>query len=310
MNISEPALVAIVGPTAVGKTEVSIEVARSLLAEIVSADSRLLYKGMDIGTAKPIPEELELVPHHLIDVAEPGENWSLAQFKQAAEQAIAGIQDRNLLPMLVGGTGQYVTAILEGWLPPPKAPDDAIRRKYERLAEASGPAELHAKLADVDPASAKRIDPANVRRVVRALEIYEITGIPASEQRQASPPAYRTLKLGLKLPRAELYERIDQRIDRMIESGLVGEVQALLDRGISIDHPPMSGIGYRQIGEFLLNRCTLEESVREMRKLTRQFVRRQANWFKPDDPEIDWYQVGEGLAERLTGRIRDWLRAS
>ena len=303
------ALVAIVGPTAVGKTEVGLAVAEALEAEIVSADSRLIYRGMDIGTAKPSPEQLALIPHHLIDIAEPEESWSLAQFKRAADSAIADIQERERLPLLVGGTGQYVTAILEGWLPPPKAPDNSIRSTFESLAAEHGPLALHAKLEEVDPATAQEIDPGNVRRVARALEVYELTGTPLSEQRRASPPDYRILRLGLHLPRPELYARIDQRIDRMLERGLVDEVQALLDRGIELRHPPMSGIGYRQVGRVLQGERTLEEAVAEMRRLTRQFVRRQANWFKADDPRIEWNEVSEGLTGRLIDRIRSWLQA-
>ena len=256
--------------------------------EIVSADSRLIYRGMDIGTAKPSSKQLDRVPHFMIDVAEPDESWSLAQFKQAADEAIATVQKRNRLPLLIGGTGQYVSAILEGWLPPPISPDDSLRNTFENYAAEDGPLALHAQLEAVDPQSARTIDPANVRRVARALEVYEVTGIPLSEQRRSNPPDYRILRLGLNLPRAELYARIDERIDQMLELGLVDEVQALLDRGIEPDHPPMSAIGYRQIGDYLSGRGTLEEAVAEMRRLTRQFVRRQANWFKPDDPNIEW----------------------
>ena len=301
-------LVAIVGPTAVGKTEISIAVGKALEAEIISADSRLIYCGMDIGTAKPSPEMLAQVPHHLIDIAEPEQSWSLARFKNAADVAIVDVQERNRLPLLVGGTGQYVTAIVEGWAPPPKAADDSIRTRYEDFAAEHGTSALHAQLNEVDPKSAARIDPANVRRVARALEVYELTGTPRSEQRRASPPDYRILRLGLHLPRPELYSRIDERIDRMLKRGLVAEVQALLDRGIELDHPPMSGIGYRQIGEFLLGNQTQEQAVVEMRRLTRQFVRRQANWFKADDPDIEWNDLSDGLADRLVDRIRSWLQ--
>lgn len=301
-------LVAIVGPTAVGKTEISIAVAEALEAEIISADSRLIYREMDIGTAKPNPEQLSRVPHYLIDIAEPEESWSLAKFKLAADEAILEVQERNRLPLLVGGTGQYVTAILEGWAPPPKAADDSIRTRYEDFAAEHGTSALHAELEKVDPDSAATIDSANVRRVARALEVYELTGTPPSEQRRASPPDYRILRLGLHLPRTELYSRIDERIDRMLKHGLVDEVQALLDRGIELDHPPMSGIGYRQIGEYLLGNQTLEQAVVEMRRLTRQFVRRQANWFKADDPKIEWNKFRNELADRLIERIRSWLQ--
>ena len=309
MRVRAHALIAIVGPTAVGKTETGIEISEALDGEIVSADSRLIYRGMDIGTAKPSIEQLSRIPHHVIDIAEPEESWSLAQFKRAADQAIAAVHTRNRLPLLVGGTGQYVSAILEGWLPPPRSPDDSLRSKFEGIAAEQGAPALHAQLEAVDPQSAGTIDPANVRRVARALEVYELTGSPLSEQRRSNPPNYRVLRLGLSIPREKLYRRIDARIDQMLNRGLVAEVQALLNRGIEPDHPPMSAIGYRQIGDYLRGSGTLEEAVAEMRRLTRQFVRRQANWFKVDDPNIDWNEVDPDLANRLVDRIRTWLEA-
>lgn len=301
------ALVALVGPTAVGKSRVAIELAVALGGEIISADSRLIYRGMDVGTAKPSREQRRRVPHHLIDVAEPEENWSLATFKRAAETDIREVQARGRLPLLVGGTGQYVTAILEGWSPPRQEPGRRLRDSFEAIAALEGPRELHRRLQAVDPESARRIEPANIRRVARALEIFELTGAPASTQRRASPPPYRILRLGLTLPRPVLYARIDRRIEEMIEAGLVAEVQSLLDRGIGIDHPPMSAIGYRQIGEHLLGRRSLASAAAEMRRLTRQFVRRQANWFKPSDSRIEWHSAAPGVERRLTDRIRRWM---
>ncbi len=303
-------LVAIIGPTAVGKTQISIEVAAALGAEIVSADSRLLYRGMDIGTAKPTPAQRKQVPHHLIDVAEPDEAWNLVRFKRAANQAISQVQAAGKLPILVGGTGQYVTAILEGWAPPPAAGDESLRRVLESFAELHGPDALHERLKEVDPTSASEIDAANVRRVARALEVFELTGSAASEVRGAEPPEYRILRVGLNLPRDELYRRIDQRIDRMLLAGLVDEVQQLLDRGISPDHPPMSAIGYKQIAAHLRGEISMAVAVQQMRRRSRQFVRRQANWFKADDPRIEWYEARQGVVNRLIERIRAWLEES
>lgn len=300
------ALVAIVGPTAVGKTQVSIEVAAALGAEIVSADSRLLYRGMDIGTAKPTPAQRSKVPHHLIDVAEPEEAWSLVRFKREANQAIADIQAGGRLPILVGGTGQYVTAILEGWAPPPAAGDESLRRMLESFAELHGPEALHHRLQAVDPTGADQIDAANIRRVARALEVFELTGAAASEVRGAEPPDYRILRIGLNQPRDVLYRRIDQRIDRMLLAGLVEEVQRLLDRGISPDHPPMSAIGYKQIAAHLRGEISMAAAVQQMRRRSRQFVRRQANWFKAGDPRIEWVEARQGVAQKLIERIRDW----
>lgn len=300
-------LVAILGPTAVGKTELSLHLAERLDGEIVSADSRLVYRGMDIGTAKPSPAERARVPHHLIDVAEPDETWSLATFREAALMAIAGIQDRGRLPFLVGGTGQYLTAILEGWSPPALPAEAHLRSELQAYAAGHGSEALHRRLQKVDPQSAGRIDPRNVRRVVRALEIWTLTGQPASGQGGRRPPPFRSLRLGLTLPRSELYARVDARIDRMIEAGLVDEVRRLLNRGLSPDVPSMSAIGYRQIAEHLRGETSLEEAVRRIRRATRQFVRRQANWFKPEDPRIRWLTPRPDVEEEIERLVRQWL---
>jgi tRNA dimethylallyltransferase len=302
-------LVAIVGPTAVGKSEIAIRIAQSLAAELVSADSRLLYRGMNIGTDKPTAIQRSQVPHHLIDVADPQKNWSLAQYKRRADLVIGQIQARDRLPILVGGTGQYVTAVLEGWTPPPAAETEDLRRELEAYAASHGAGSLHARLAAVDPERAAQLDPANIRRVVRALEVYDITGARASTLPGAKPPSYPILRLGLNRPRSALYERIDHRIDRMLESGLVEEVQRLLDQGLTPDDPPMSAIGYRQIAKHVLGAQSLEESVRESRRLSRQLVRRQANWFKADDPQIEWFEANNDPASHMLARIEDWLRA-
>jgi tRNA dimethylallyltransferase len=291
---SKPTLIVIVGPTAVGKTEVSIQLAERLDGEIVSADSRLFYRGMDIGTAKPPTGERTRVPHHLIDVADPRETWSLAVFQRAAAQAIADIHQRGKLPFLVGGSGQYVHAVTHGWAPPSTAPDAPLRAALERLAKSLGNDWLHEHLALLDPASAKSIDPRNLRRTVRALEVIFTTGRKFSEQRGQAESPYRLLTIGLTRSRPELYARIDARIEAMFASGLlVEEVRVLLAQGCSPDLPTMSAIGYRECAAILRNEMTLEEAKVQMRRLTRIFVRRQTNWFKLDDPEIKWFEAGE-----------------
>ena len=300
-------LIAIVGPTAVGKTEISIHLAEQLNGEIVSADSRLLYRGMDIGTAKPSLEDRARVPHHLIDVTEPENPWSLGLFRRAAHVAVESIHLRGRLPFLVGGTGQYVSAILEGWSPPPKSDDPDVRSKLEDFASAHGSQALHERLAEVDPDTASRIDHRNVRRVVRALEIYHVTGFPPSQQRVAQPPPFRVLRVGLSLPRSELYARIDARIDAMLETGLVKEVEGLLARGLSPDLPAMTAIGYHQIADYLQGVIGLDEAVHRIRRATRQFVRRQSNWFKANDPQIHWFEARQGVEERIEGLIRTWI---
>ncbi len=300
-------LVAIVGPTAVGKTERAITLALRLGGEIVSADSRLLYRGMDIGTAKPTPEQRAVVLHHLIDVAEPEDSCSLTEFRVAALEAIWSVHGRGRLPFLVGGTGQYVTAILEGWAPPPRPPDETLRRSLERYAAEYGPKALHDRLRAVDPEAAATIDARNVRRVIRALEVYETTAVPMSQARGRKPPPFGILRIGLTLPRPELYARIDARIDAMLGGGLVEEVRRLLDRGLSPSAPSFSAIGYREVAAYLRGEIPLEEAVRRMRRATRHFVRRQANWFKPSDPRICWFESRDGVEEAIESLIRRWL---
>ncbi|MBI3761416.1 MAG: tRNA (adenosine(37)-N6)-dimethylallyltransferase MiaA, partial [Chloroflexi bacterium] len=231
-------LVVIVGPTAAGKTAISIELAERVAggAEIVSADSRTFYRGMDIGTAKPSPADRARVPHHLVDVTDPDRPWSLAKFQRAAFDAIEAIQSCGRVPLLVGGTGQYVRAIVEGWTVPGGEPDLALRARLE--AEGALDADkLHARLAELDPAAAAKIDPRNVRRAARALEYALTTGAPISQRQRKQPPPYPILQIGLTLPRPALYARIDARVDAMIEAGLVEEVRALAAKGYSWDLP-------------------------------------------------------------------------
>ena len=309
-----PRIVAIIGATATGKSDLAIQVAEWFRGEVVSVDSRLIYRGMDIGTAKPTRAERARVPHHLIDVVEPDETWSVARFQSAVSALIPEIVARDRLPILVGGTGQYMRAILQGWRPPPRPADRRIRARLEAEVEAGRGGELVERLKRVDPSSAETIDLRNPRRVIRALEIYEATGVPASQQRGRSPTPFRATCVGLTLPRPELYERIDARIDRMIEAGLVDEVRGLLAQGFSRASPSMSAIGYREIAAHLEGAMTLEEAVRRMRQATRLFVRRQANWFRATDPSICWFTPAEGyeagVVEWLHGELSSFRGAS
>ncbi|MDO9129593.1 MAG: tRNA (adenosine(37)-N6)-dimethylallyltransferase MiaA [Anaerolineales bacterium] len=283
----------IVGPSAVGKTEISLQLAERLRGEIVSADSRLFYRGLDIGTAKPSPAEQARVPHHLIDIADPHETWSLALFQQAAIQAIADIHQRSRLPFLVGGTGQYIRAVTHGWTPPAQAPHPRLRTNLETLARERSNAWLHSKLAVLDPLAAEIIDPRNLRRTIRALEVILSTGKRFSEQRGRSESPYRLLTIGLNRPRPELYARLDARIQAMFANGLLDEVQRLLDRGYSPDLPSLSAIGYRECVMVLQGKLTQEQARQAIQRATRVFVRRQANWFKQDDPTIHWFDAGQ-----------------
>lgn len=303
-------LVAVLGPTAVGKTRIAIRLAEALNGEIVSADSRLLYRGMDIGTAKPTREQRARVPHHLVDVADPREPWSLATFQAAALTAIREVHSKGCLAFLVGGTGQYIRGLLEGWVPPPGSSNSVLRRKLESLAKIEGPEALHRRLQDLDPETAARIDYRNVRRVVRALEIHQLTGQPPSRVRRREPPALQAIQIGLSLPRRQLYAQIDARVASMLEEGLVDEVRKLLEDGVSPGLPAMSAIGYRQIVQHLQGDLSLEEAIKEMRRSTRQLVRRQANWFKPDDPGIHWFKVRPEIEAEIVPRIREWLSGS
>jgi tRNA dimethylallyltransferase len=305
---SAPApLILIVGPTAVGKTELAIQLAERLNGEIVSADSRLFYRGMDIGTAKPTAGEQARVPHHLIDVADPNEIWSLAVFQQRATEIIADIHERGKLPFLVGGTGQYVRAVTEGWSPPEVEPDSRLRGILEDLAEKKGIYWLHEGLNRIDPDAAEKIDPRNVRRTVRALEVILTTGKLFSKQRSRGVSPYKLLSIGLKRPRVELYQRVDERIEAMFAAGFVEEVKELLENGYSPELPTMSAIGYRECIRVVQGQWSIEQAKVEMRRATRIFVRRQANWFKEDDPNIRWFEAGQ---ENVTKMVEDYVRQS
>jgi tRNA dimethylallyltransferase len=301
LNLS---LILIVGPTAVGKTELAIQLAERMNGEIVSADSRLFYRGMDIGTAKPTHEELARVSHHLIDIADPDEILSLAVFQRKATEIIADIHSRQKLPFLVGGTGQYVRAVTQGWSPPEVQPDEKLRNNLEREKEEKGIYWLHDKLKSLDPVAASKIDARNYRRTIRALEVIMTTGRKFSEQRGQSESPYHLITIGLMRPRVELYERIDQRIETMFASGFLDEVKGLLAKGYSPSLPTMSAIGYRECVRVIQGELSAEQAKAEIRRATRVFVRRQANWFKESDPGISWFSFEEGVADKIEAYIR------
>lgn len=301
---SKPPLILIIGPTAVGKTEIAIQLAERLNGEIVSSDSRLFYRGMDIGTAKPTREERERVPHHLIDIADPDKILSLAVFQQKARETIADIHTRNKLPFLVGGTGQYVRAVTQGWTPPEVEPDERLRSELERMKEERGVYWLHDKLKGFDPVAAEKIDARNYRRTIRALEVILTTGRRFSEQRGQSDSPYHLVTIGLTRPRAELYERVDQRIESMFANGFVDEVRGLLAKGYSPSLPTLSAIGYRECIRVVNGEINEEQAKAEIRRATRVFVRRQANWFKESDPNINWFRVQDRVVEDIVKNIR------
>jgi len=284
-------LVAIVGPTATGKSQLAIQLAQQFGGEIVSADSRQVYRHMDIGTATSSPEEMALVPQYMVDIINPDEDFSLAQYQKMAYQAIGDIQQRQKLPLLVGGSGLYVRAVLEGWKIPEVAPDPVFRQRLENREARGEAGELYRELEETDPAAARRIDPRNVRRVIRALEVSRNVGAPVSRFQDKQPSPFKTLIIGLTTERTELYRRIDLRVDKMIEQGLLNEVKKLVEMGFSLDLPAMSGIGYRQIGAFLKGELTLESAISQMKTETHRFVRRQYNWFRLTDERIKWFDI-------------------
>ncbi len=305
-------LIAIIGPTAVGKTSLSLQLAERFNGEIISSDSRLFYRGMNIGTAKPSAEEMARVPHHLIDVANPDEIWSLAMFQKAAQERIIDIRARGKLPFLVGGTGQYFRSLTEGWLPPEVKADERLRGELEKLAQRKGAKWLHSELKTLDPVAAEKIDYRNMRRVVRALEVILTTGEKFSSQRkQRGDSPYHLLTIGLKRERPELYERVDLRIENMFSAGLLDEVQNLLDAGYAPELPSMSALGYRECVSVLQGEIKEDEAKMLMRRATRKFVRKQANWFKDDDKRIKWFDTHDAnIFIQIEKEIERWLSAT
>ena len=280
-------LVAIVGPTAVGKSALALRLASAFNGEIVSADSRQVYCGMDIGTAKPSPAEQALVPHHLIDLINPDKPFSLAEYQELAFKTISEVQSRGRSPLLIGGTGQYVWSLLENWSIPRVVPDMKLRRRLEAKAEQMGALELYEELKRLDSEAAARIDPRNVRRVIRALEVAYRGGARPGKR----PAPFESLIIGLTAPRAELYKRIDERIKAMLEKGFIDEVKILFDAGYDPDLPSMSGIGYRQMVSHLRGEMSLPEATESMNIDSHRLARQQYNWFKPDDARICWFDI-------------------
>jgi len=286
-------VIAIVGPTAVGKSELALHLAQYFPLEIISADSRQVYRYMDIGTNKPSLVERAAVPHHVIDVVEPDEDFSLAMYHQLAIEALKAIKQKGKLSLLVGGSGLYVWSLVEGWKIPQVPPDQKLRRQLEARAEQEDSQSLYRELQDIDPVAAAKINPSNIRRIIRALEIYHATGQPPSQLQRKEAPAFSVLTIGLTQERSELYRKIDWRVDKMIQRGLVEEVEQLLKRGYSSSLPSMSGIGYKQIGQFLRGEMTLPEAIDKIKYETHRLARHQYAWFRLSDSRIRWFDVSE-----------------
>ena len=293
MPPNQLSLIYIIGPTAAGKTALGIALARELGGEIINADSRQVYRYMDIGTAKPTAEERSQVPHHLFDLLDPDENFSLGRFLALAKAKIEEIRKRGKTPMVVGGTGQYIRALQEGWEAPEIGPDEKFRRELEAEATDQGPAALYRRLEAIDPERAGELDPRNVRRVIRALEIHQVTGrVPSALQGKAGE-GRPGLMIGLTMERSRLYDRIGQRVDRMMEDGLLEEVKGLAERGYSLGKGPLACPGYRELGQYLAGEIALEEAVQRTKFQTHRLVRRQYTWFKAGDARISWLDAEE-----------------
>jgi tRNA dimethylallyltransferase len=290
-------VIAIVGPTAVGKSELALHLAQYFPIEIICADSRQVYRYMDIGTNKPSPAERESVPHHLIDVVEPDQNFSLAMYHQLAIKALKAIQQKSKLPLLVGGSGLYVWSLVEGWKIPQVPPDRKRRGKLEARAKQQGSQNFYQELQDIDPIAAVKIDPSNTRRIIRALEIYHSTGQRPSQLQRKEAPDFPILLIGLTRERSELYRRIDWRVDKMIQMGLVEEVEQLLKKGYNLSLPSMSGIGYRQICQFLQGEMTLPQAIDKIKYETHRLARHQYAWFRLGDSRIHWFDSSGAEAE-------------
>ncbi|HIE16780.1 MAG TPA: tRNA (adenosine(37)-N6)-dimethylallyltransferase MiaA [Dehalococcoidia bacterium] len=302
-------LVAIIGPTAVGKSQLALHLGQTFAGEIVNADSRQVYRYMDIGTAKPSCSDRALVRHHLIDIINPDESFSLATYQKLANEAIDDIQQRHKLPILVGGSGLYIWSVIEGWRIPPVAPDVKFRCNLEKRAREEGTLALWRELQKIDPVAATKIMPTNLRRIIRALEVWRATGQPVSRQWTKEAPPYPLLVIGLTTSRGDLYGRIDSRVDDMIKQGLVDEVRNLIAKGYSLELPSMSGMGYKQIGLFLQGRIDLPSAIQRIKYETHRFARHQYAWFRLDDARVHWLNICDNVEQEAIRLVAGLLHS-
>ena len=313
MYTTAPPLLAIVGPTAAGKTSLGVALGQQFGGEIINADSRQVYRHMDVGTAKPTSWERSRAPHHLLDVADPDDPFNLGAFLTSVRQLIQEIRRRGHLPILVGGTGQYVWAFLEGWQVPVVPPDSEFRARKLEQAQAQGGAFLHDELRTIDPQRASELDPRNLRRVIRALEIHRFTGSPPSDLAKAAggQTPVTALILGLTMERARLYQRIDDRVDQMMEQGFQDEVEKLAGMGYPLGQGPLASPGYRELGQYLKGEFSLEEAVQRTKYQTHRLARRQYTWFKLADPRICWLDGQDpNLDEKAAQLVEEYLRSA
>lgn len=305
MDSPKPKLLMLVGPTGSGKSSLAIQLALALDTDIISADSRYLYRQLNIGTAKPTPGELSRVRHHMVDCADLDSPWSIGEYKSSVEKIFLELNSHSKIPLMVGGTGQYIRAFSQNWQIPEIEPDNHLRVVLEKIGEEIGFEKMYENLAVIDPEAAKFIDHRNYRRTIRALEVFLTTGKRFSELRTKGESRFDLLILGLAWERQELYERIDERIEKMLEEGFIQEVEGLLAAGYRENLDRMGVIGYSELTSYLDGLISLEEAVALIKRNTRKYVRRQANWFKPNNPEITWFNAKDpDILEKMLDRIR------
>lgn len=301
-------LIAVVGPTGVGKSQITLSLAKAFDGEIINSDSRQIYRHMNIGTAKPAASEMSSVPHHLFDIIDPDQDFSLANYQELALARISEVHGRKHIPFLVGGSGQYVWAVLEGWVIPKVPPDWDYRKKLENIAADGGAEKLYQMLQQADPAAALIIDGRNIRRVIRALEVCHQSNHTFSEQKQKNPPGFHSLVLGLTADRQSLYSRVDSRVDQMIRQGFVNEVQNLLSSKYNPELPSMSSIGYRQISQVIRAELPLADAVNRIKMDTHRFVRHQYAWFRLNDKRICWFDIKSDPIPEIINLVNEFLQ--
>lgn len=287
-------LLVLIGPTAVGKTKLSIDLAKRFNGEIISGDSMQIYKGMDIGTAKITSQEMEGIPHHLIDIKSPEEPFSVAEFQELVREKISEIASRGKLPMIVGGTGLYIQSVIYDYQFSDAPSDSAFRTMLEKIAEEQGTEELYERLKKVDPDSAERIHPNNVRRVIRALEVFQCTGKTMTEYQQDQQPEllYDTCLIGLTMERELLYNRINQRVDIMKEQGLVEEVRSLFDSGLR-ECQSIQAIGYKELYDYFEDKVSFDTAIENLKQNSRRYAKRQLTWFR-NKMDVEWFEMSDG----------------
>lgn len=304
-NDSFPNIIVITGPTAVGKSAVALELSSRFGAEIVSADSRQIYRYLDIGTAKPTSTERALVPHHLIDVVDPDEPYSVASFKADAENVLRDLARRGRVAFLVGGSPHYVQAVIERLEIPQVPPQPEFRLEMEEYARLHGHERLHLMLREVDPDGAGQIASTNVRRVIRALEVYRVSGVPFSQAGRRRGEPLHALRIAVTTERERLYQRIDERLDQQIRDGLLDETKRVLEMGYDASLPPLAGLVYREAVAIIQGKMGLADGIRRMKETTHAFARRQYIWFRKD-PNLLWFEAGPHLAEQVGEAIENY----